>query len=97
PLAVVEDLVCAPERAGERAAHPDLVLADWFLVEQCIERDDALDVRGREVEAPRDEVDDFVAHPPVLILAQMERGDERARSRRVLRQKIRQLALAVGG
>ena len=62
-LAVLEDVVAAAERAGQRAAHPDLVLADGVLVEERVEGDDALDVRRAELEALRHELDDVVRHP----------------------------------
>ena len=55
--------VAAAQRAGQRAAHPDLVLADGLLVEERVEGDDALHVRGAELEPLRDELDDLVARP----------------------------------
>ncbi len=47
-LAVREDVVRAAERARQRAAHPDLVLAHRVLVVEGVEGDDALDVRRSE-------------------------------------------------
>ena len=44
---MLDDVVRAAERAGQRAAHPDLVLADRVLVEERVEGDDALHVRRR--------------------------------------------------
>src|SRR5262245_26273908 len=49
-LAVAEDLLRAAEGAGQRAANPDLVFADGLLVEQRVERDHPLDVRGADLE-----------------------------------------------
>ena len=46
-LAVVQQLAGAPEGAGEGAADPHLVLAHRLLVEQRVERDDALHVVRR--------------------------------------------------
>src|SRR5690606_37623676 len=74
-LAIREQVARTAERAGQGAADPDLVLADLLLVEERVEGDDALHVSRREIEPVRDPRDHVVVDVPVLLLAEMERGN----------------------
>ena len=75
---MVDHLVRAAKRARERPANPDLVLADRVLVVERVERHNALDVGGRDLEPLGDKLDRFLADVAVLLLAQVEERERRA-------------------
>src|SRR5690606_5803564 len=83
-LAMFENAIRAAERTGERAAHPDLVLADGLLVEERVESNDAFDVRGAQIELACDVLDDLIGHPvAVLLLTEVQNGNARCHPVRI--------------
>src|SRR6185436_14619888 len=61
---------------------------DRVLVIHRIEGDHALDLAGRELEAPGHVVDDIRADPAILALAQMQHGQARGALGRVAGEKL---------
>jgi hypothetical protein len=73
------------------------MLADRRAIEERVERHHAFDVRGRDVELVCAEAHHVFADEAVLLLAQMEKRNERRHLRWIAGQNLCELLLAVFG
>ena len=76
-LAMREHGVRPAERTRQRPANPKLMLTNRVLVEECVERDDALNMRGGKLQPVSHELDHARADPTVLILTEVKRRNAR--------------------
>ena len=80
--------------AGQGVAHPQLMFAGTFLIEQRVESNDTYDVRGSELEPLGHELDHVVGNPVVVrVLAKMQNRDARRHFIGVARQDFVELLL----
>src|SRR5438874_2218143 len=71
-----QQLLRAYERAHQRAADLDVVLADRLAVEHRVERRGLIDLRRREAQQPRDLPHRRLWYVPVLLLRQPEQRQQ---------------------